>query len=439
VAMAALPVMFVLVDFFRRKARRFYRLIRERIAHINAYLNESISGMAIVQLFAREDYVIDEFDRLNAEHRDANHSSNIYEAALFSIVEGVSNISIAAILWYGAYLVIGGTAASPVSVAASIGFGTLVAFMEYINKFFIPVRDFSTKYAVMQSAFAACEKVFGVLDLEPRLTSPAEPDAAPPASGTIEFRDVTFSYNENKPVLKNISFTVQSGEHVAIVGATGSGKTTITKLIARFYDVDQGQILVDGLDVRRWPLDELRQRIVTVLQDVFLFSTTISENVSLRSKNINEDKIHEAISAVGAQPFVERLDHGYDEHVRERGSNFSSGQRQLLSFARALAWEPSILVLDEATSSVDPETEEIVQEAVDTLQAGRTSLVIAHRLSTIEGADKILVLHHGQLKEQGTHSELLIRDGLYARLYQLQQGAESSFIPAAPSRAVATP
>lgn len=416
-ALATLPVMLVLTDFFRRRTRVYYRLIRDRIARINSYLQESISGMAVVQLFAAERRMSAEFEELNAAYREANHWSNIYEASLFSIVEAVSAISGAAILWYGAHLVL----AKPVDPSEAVGFGTLVAFMEYINRFFVPVRDFSTKYAVVQSAITACEKVFGLLDVKPALTSPAVPVPAPPRSGTIEFDDVWFSYIPGDPVLKGVSFRVAAGEHVAIVGATGSGKTTITKLLARFYDVEKGRILVDGVDVREWDLGDLRRRIVTVLQDVFLFSGTAADNVRLGREDISDDDVRAAARAVHADRFLERLPESYDAPVRERGSNFSTGQRQLLSFARALAYRPDILVLDEATSSVDHETEELIQDAVATLQEGRTSLVIAHRLATIENADRIVVLHHGVLRESGTHGELIQLGGLYARLYMLQQ------------------
>ena len=419
-AMATLPVMLLLVNFFRKRTRTYYRLIRERIARINSYLQESITGMAVVQLFVREQRVAAEFGQLNAEYREANHWSNIYEASLFSIVEAVSAISTAAILWYGAHLVVGEQMSASSTVAGAVGFGTLVAFMEYINKFFIPVRDFSTKYAVMQSAITACEKVFGLLELEPALASPAEARPAPPRTGSLEFEDVWFSYLPGEPVLRGVSFRVVAGEHVAIVGATGSGKTTITKLLARFYDVERGRVLVDGLDVREWDLGELRRRIVTVLQDVFLFSGTVADNIRLDRRDISDEEVRAAARAVHADRFVERLPEGYDAVVRERGNNFSTGQRQLLSFARALAWQPDILVLDEATSSVDHETEELIQDAVARLQEGRTSLVIAHRLATIEGADRILVLHHGHLRESGTHDELLRLGGLYARLYRLQ-------------------
>ena len=432
-AMATLPVMLILVDFFRRKARVFYRLIRDRIARINSYLQESISGMAVVHLFASEKHMSAEFGEMNSAYRDANHWSNIYEAALFSIVEAVSAISTAAILWYGAHLVIGEpTSLTSSTVAGAVGFGTLVAFMEYINRFFVPVRDFSTKYAVLQSAIAACEKVFGLLEMEPKLVNPTDPVPAPPRTGTIEFEDVWFSYILGEPVLRGVSFRVGAGEHVAIVGATGSGKTTITKLLARFYDIDSGRILVDGVDVREWDLRDLRRRIVTVLQDVFLFSGTAAENVRLGNDNISDEEVRSAARAVHADRFLERLPEGYDAPVRERGNNFSTGQRQLLSFARALAYKPDILVLDEATSSVDHDTEELIQDAVARLQEGRTSLVIAHRLATIESADRIVVLHHGVLRESGTHEELMTLGGLYARLYLLQHDEETHPAPARP-------
>ena len=423
VTLSVLPVMFLIVDFFRRKARRYYRLIRERIARINAYLQEAISGMAVIQLFAREEQVAEEFDRRNALHRDAYHRSNLYEASLFSLVEAVSNISVALIVWFGAHLVLGQPVSTGSAVAGAVGFGTLVAFIEYMNKFFIPIRDFSTKYAVMQSAITAAERVFGLLEIEPAIVDPPRPAPTPAPRGVIRFDNVSFSYVGDEQVLRNLSFEVRPGEHIAIVGATGSGKTTITKLLTRFYDIDDGAILVDGVDVRDWKLDELRRRIATVLQDVYLFTGSVRENVRLWEADISDDDVRRAAVHVNADRFIERQHDGYDAQVRERGNNFSTGQRQLLSFARALTFQPEILVLDEATSSVDTETEDLIQDALAKLQRDRTSLVIAHRLSTIENADRILVLHRGELRESGTHAELMASGGLYAKLYRLQHEA----------------
>jgi len=436
VTLSTLPVLVILIDFFRRKARRNYRWIRERIARINAYLQEAISGIAVVQVFAREKAASAEFDRLNSLHRDAAHRANIYEASLFSIVEALSSISLALILWYGAHLLLG-TPALPFSglggsmtgasaASSAISFGTLVAFIEYMNKFFIPVRDFSTKYAVMQSALTATERVQEMLELEPAIFSRPGAvtngtiDAAGDIGNAVEFDQVNFAYVEGEPVLRNLSFSVRRGEHVAIVGATGSGKTTITRLLGRFYETRVGCVLVDGVDVQRWDTHALRERVGSVQQDVYLFSDTIYNNIAMGNPLVTRERAQEAARLVNAHQFIERLGNGYDTMVSERGSNFSTGQRQLMSFARALAWDPSILVLDEATSSVDPATEQLIQQALAALQKGRTSIVIAHRLSTVEQADRILVLHHGELREQGTHAELMARGGLYARLYQLQ-------------------
>jgi ATP-binding cassette subfamily B protein len=414
VSLALLPLMVVAINFFRLKARQSYRLIRERIARINAYLQEAISGIMVIQLFAREDRTFRDFDRYNDAHRIANHCSNIYEASLFSLVEAVSSVSFALIVWYGGREILAG----------ALAFGTLVAFIEYVQKFFVPIRDFSSKYAVMQSAMSAAERVFELLDSVPTIRSPAPP--RPPLAtgarprGRIEFDHVWFAYKGDEYVLRDVSFAVEPGEKIAIVGATGAGKTTIIKLLNRFYDVRRGRVLIDGVDVRDWRLDALRRCIGAVAQDVFLFSGTVADNIGLRSPEIGHDAIRAAARAVNADRFIERLPARYDERVRERGSNLSAGQRQLLSFARALAYNPTILVLDEATSSVDTETELLIQDAVEALMRGRTSLAIAHRLSTIEHADRIIVMHHGQIREMGTHRELLAVGGLYARLHALQ-------------------
>ncbi len=415
--LSLMPVLALAINFFRIRARHSYRQIRERIARINAFLQEQISGMGIVQLFVREARTYREFDELNDSHRQANHLSNVYEAALFSIVEAVSSISIALTVWY----------ASGQIVAGAIAFGTLVAFVEYIQKFFIPIRDFSTKYAVMQSAMAAAERVFQLLDTP---LPPAENRTHAPAkvAGRVDFDAVWFSYKRPKDgevapqdwVLRDVSFSVAPGETVAIVGATGSGKTTLIKLLSGFYDVQRGAVRIDGVDVREWQLERLRRSVGIVLQDVTLFAGDVAYNITLGREEIDAERMLAASRVVHADAFVSRLPHGYAENVRERGNNFSTGQRQLLSFARALAHDPAILVLDEATSSVDPETESLIQDALDKLLAGRTAILIAHRLSTIERADRIVVLHRGEVREIGTHAELLARGGIYAKLHRLQ-------------------
>jgi ATP-binding cassette subfamily B multidrug efflux pump len=411
VSLALLPVMVVAIDYFRRMARRTYRTIRERIARINGYLQEAISGMAVIALSAREERAFVEFDRLNDEHRQSNHLSNKLEAALFSFVEAVSTVSIALMLWRGAALFQVGLA----------DLGTVLAFIQYIQQFFVPIRDFSAKYAVMQSSMTAAERIFALLDVE---TEPVPVDGrvVEETRGEIVFDQVWFAYKNEDWVLRDVSFRIRPGEHVAIVGATGSGKTTTIKLLDRLYDPQRGRILVDGVDVREWDTAALRRRIAVVLQDVFLFSGSVADNVTLGRTDIPRERIEAAARRVNADGFVRRMG-GYDARVRERGSNLSGGQRQLLAFARALAHDPAVLVLDEATSSVDAETEWLIQDALGKLLSHRTAVVIAHRLSTIETADRILVLHRGVLREEGTHEELLARGGIYARLYRMQYAA----------------
>jgi ATP-binding cassette subfamily B protein len=419
VSLAVMPFMMVALNFFRLAARRTYRLIRERIARLNAYLQEALSGMMIVQLFAGERRCYEEFDALNDAHREANHWSNIYEAALFSMVEAMASVSAALMVWYAA----GGIR------AGAIAFGTLVAFIEYIQRFFIPIREFSTKYAVMQSAMASAERVFQLLDTEPTIVSPRTPRLPQSAPGTIEFDGVWFAYKRDEYVLRDISFRVAPGEKIAIVGATGSGKTSVIKLLSRFYDVNRGHVRVDGIDVREWDLDRLRRHIGVVMQDVFLFSGDIASNISLGRPEVSPAIMEEAARRVNAWSFIRALPSGFQEKVRERGSNLSTGQRQLLAFARALAYDPTILVLDEATSSVDTETEMLIQDALSTLMRDRTALVVAHRLSTIEHADRIIVLHHGEVREIGTHQELIAAQGVYHRLYQLQYALPAATPP----------
>lgn len=413
VTLALLPPMALAINFFRLRARQNYRAIRERIARINAFLQEAISGIRVIQLFAREPAMNRRFERLNDAHRAANHTSNVYEASLFSLVEAANSISFALVVGYGGWQILGG----------ALALGSLVAFFEYIQKFFVPIRDFSSKYAVMQSAMTAAERVFQLLD------SPVEVESGGAStgvtrSGQIEFDHVWFAYKGEDWVLRDVTFRVEPGEMIAFVGATGAGKSTVIKLLNRFYEVGRGRILVDGTDVREWDRAALRRRIGLVFQDVFLFSGTIAENITLGRDDIPRERIVEAARRVNAHGFISRQPAGYDETLRERGNNLSTGQRQLVAFARALAFDPEVLVLDEATASVDTETEVLIQDALEALFRGRTSLVVAHRLSTIERADRIIALAHGHKQEEGSHAELLAHDGLYARLYRMQKAEE---------------
>ncbi|MDP2602684.1 MAG: ABC transporter ATP-binding protein [Deltaproteobacteria bacterium] len=419
VSLALIPPMAVAINFFRVKARQAYRRIRERIARINAYLGEAISGMAVIQLFTREQRTFREFDELNASHRDAYHLSNLYEAALYSMVEAAGSVSVGLLLWWGGGEVLHGV----------IGIGTLVAFKEYIHRFFVPLRDFSQKYAVMQSAMAAAERIFQLLDTPVSIESPKNAVVPKPFRGEVVFDNVCFHYRPDDPVLKGVSFRIEPGEKVALVGATGSGKTTTIKLLNRFYDVQKGVIRVGGIDVREWDLQVLRRHIGVVLQDVFLFSGDIRTNLALGDSSIPMERIERAARVANAESFIHRLPDGFQSPVRERGSNFSGGQRQLLSLARVLVFEPEILVMDEATSSVDTETEALIQDALEKVMRDRTCLVIAHRLSTIRNADRIIVLHHGEVREIGSHAELMERHGIYHRLYQLQYEREAVMLP----------
>jgi ATP-binding cassette, subfamily B, multidrug efflux pump len=414
VSLALIPPMFFAINFFRQRARQTYRLIRERIARINGYLGEAISGMAVIQLFVREEKSYRDFDSLNSAHRDANQLSNIYEAALHSMVEAAGSVSVGLLLWYG-----GGEA-----LAGAIGIGTIVAFKEYINRFFGPLREFSQKYTVMQSAMSSAERIFQLLDTPIAIENPPKPVVPKPFTGEVRFENVRFGYKANDPVLKGVSFRVAPGERVAIVGATGSGKTTTIKLLSRFYDIQSGSIKVSGVDVREWDLSALRRHIGVVLQDVFLFSGDVRTNLTLGETGIPDERLAQAIRYANVERVLSRFSDGLGAHVRERGSNFSTGQRQLLSLARVLVFQPEILVLDEATSSVDTETELLIQDALEKVMKGRTCLVIAHRLSTIRNADRIIVFHHGEIREIGTHAELMQKQGIYYRLYQLQYATD---------------
>ncbi len=417
VTFAVIPPMLAVSWWFRVRVRDAYRAMRTAVARLNASLQEVVSGMRIVQLFQRERLVADEFAVLDAEHRSAQMSSVLYESAFSAVAELMGSVTMAAIVWAGGRRLVGD----------AITFGTLVAFIEYAGRFFRPVQELSQRYTVMQAAMASAERIFALLDTKATLVSPKEPFRPNGrARGEIAFENITFGYGEGKPVLRDVSFRVPPGERLAVVGWTGAGKSTLIRLLARLYDVREGRILLDGIDVREYDLGALRRTIGVVLQDHFLFTGTVAENIGLGDPRITATDIARAAKAVRADRFIDGLPRGYDEPVRERGSNFSVGEKQLLSFARAVAFDPAVLVLDEATASVDPETEGHIQTALDTILSGRTSIVIAHRLATIRNADRILVLHHGEVRELGTHDELMSRqDGLYRALQMLQTQSAS--------------
>jgi len=411
VAFAVLPLIVLIAQWFRRNVRDSYRVVRGWIARINAFLQENITGMSTVQLFRREALNFARFDEIDRKHRDANVESIFYYAVFYPAIEAVSTLATALIIWYGGSSVLRNT----------LTLGALVAFIQYSQRFFRPISDMSEKFNVLQSAMASSERIFKLLDEPVAIESPAQPERRPaPAGGHIRFEDVWFAYNGEDWVLKGISFDVKPGERVGIVGATGSGKTTLINLLLRFYDVQRGRITIDGVDIRELDLTDVRGLFSLVLQDVHLFSGTIADNIRLGNPSIDDDRIRRAARAVHAEPFVERLPGGYASAVAERGATLSVGQKQLLSFARALAFDPRVLILDEATSSVDTETELVIRDALHVLMAGRTTIAIAHRLSTIQDMDKILVLHKGQLRESGTHQELLAHRGIYFKLFELQ-------------------
>jgi ATP-binding cassette subfamily B protein len=424
VTFTVLPVLLYIVFAFRTRMRTAFREVRARLSNLNSFLAESIGGMTVVQLFNRQHTERREFTRLNAAYRDANLPVITWDAALFAAVEALSSVAVGLIIWYGGGEIISGT----------LTFGALVAFIQYIEKFFSPIRDLSAKYSIMQGAMAALERIFSLLDTEvspsptrgkgdivlpPPLMGGGQGEGERSPIELIEFRDVWFAYNSEEYVLKGLNLTIRRGEKIALVGETGGGKTTVTRLLSRLYEVGRGEIAIDGTDIRAIPLMELRSRIGVVLQEPFLFTGTVGYNISLGDAAAI-GRMETAAAIVGADRFILRLPGGFNEEVRERGSNFSVGERQLISFARAVAFDPEILVLDEATASVDTASERLIQEGLRGLLSGRTSLVVAHRLSTVRDADRIVVIHKGEKAEEGSHDQLMERKGLYYRLYQLQ-------------------
>ncbi|WP_233992577.1 ABC transporter ATP-binding protein [Salinibacter altiplanensis] len=422
VTLLVMPLMVWVTFWFRRNVREQYRETRKQMARINSFIQEHVTGIHIVQLFNREEEEKERFEEINDKHRAAHLHTIFYYAVFWPSIEFISSVALAAVLWFGGFRALGGSA---------LTLGVLVAFIQYARQFFRPIRDLSNQYDTLQKAMAGAERVFSLLDTDEGIETPSAPAELDEIDGTIEFENVWFAYEEDDEgtpdwVLRDVSFRVEPGETAALVGATGAGKSTVMNLLLRFYEIQRGHIRVDGQDIRDLRLRALREHIGLIPQDVFLFSGSVRRNLTLDDPSIDEETMRRAAETVQADQLIERLPDGYDQDVKERGSSLSRGQRQLLAFVRALLYDPDVMVLDEATSSVDTETEALIQRALERVTEGRTTLAIAHRLSTIQDADTILVMHKGEIRERGTHQELLAADGLYRKLYDLQyadQGA----------------
>ncbi len=404
-----IPLVYATI-IFRRKVRVAFRDVRFYLAKMNAFLQEHVSGILVVKIFNKERKTLEDFKKINYDHTRANKKSVFYYSIFFPIVELIGAISAALIIWYGGGEVVKGV----------LTIGVLVSFIQYSEMFFRPIRDLSEKYNIMQTAMASSERIFKLLDRQAAITDSERPLDLKDVKGNIEFKNVWFAYVKEDHVLKNVSFNIKQGEKVAFVGATGAGKTSIMNLMLRFYDIQKGEILIDNINIKDVKQSELRKNIGLVVQDIFLFSDSITNNISLGNKQISPEKVKEAAQIIGIDGFIQRLPLNYGQNVKERGVTLSQGQRQLITFARALAYDPRILILDEATSSVDTHSEILIQKAIEKLMEGRTSIIVAHRLSTIQKCDKIIVMHKGEIREVGTHLELLEMGGIYSKLYQLQ-------------------
>jgi len=409
VCLSVLPVLFYSGYLFKEKIKTSFEDVRTQVANLNTFVQEHLSGMQLVQLFNRENEELEKFKKINAEHRNANIQSVFYYSVFFPVVEVLSAISIGLLVWYGSKEVL----------AEEISLGVLVAFILYINLFFRPIRQLADRFNNLQMGMIASERIFQLIeDISPKETEGNK--ILNQTRGNIEFCNVSFAYTPNQPVLKNISFSVQPGKTIALVGKTGAGKSSIIQLLSRFYDIESGEILIDGTNINQYTLASLRSKISVVMQDVFLFNGSILENIQLYNNSLSEDQIIATAKLLGAHDFIMRMPNGYRQIITERGANLSVGQRQLISFTRAMVTDPAILVLDEATSSIDHETEEIIQHAIEKMRAGRSSIVIAHRLSTIANADEILVMEKGEIVERGNHQNLLQNSGYYKNLYEKQ-------------------